>query len=40
MARSGVLAIYIESAPRHFRTENTAQFSNRQSHSIAISGAR
>jgi hypothetical protein len=35
-----VLAINIERAPRHFRTENSAQFSTGPSDSIAISGAR
>jgi hypothetical protein len=35
-----VLAINIERAPSHFRSENRAQFSIRASDSIAISGAR
>jgi hypothetical protein len=38
--RRRVLAIKIERTPRHFRSENRAQFSSGPSDSIAISGAR
>lgn len=38
--RARVFPITVERAPRHFRTENSAQFSTGPSDSIAISGAR